>query len=140
MDISNQKRVAIDNLVRETAGKQPVVAMIGSRYSSKNGKYTCYQQYLLENGHTIFVNLSRDPMTAYLSKEPNKKAMAKQARRDAKAAKRAERKAAREEKKAEPAKVKAEPKKAEPKTEPKPKAARKVKTVKFDPKLPTVEA
>lgn len=131
------KREELDDIVRKAAKPNAVEAKLDSRYTYKDeGKvrWGAYERYLLSNGHTLYLNLQTKE--ASVSKEPDKFAQAKVAKREAKAAKRAAAKLAREEK----AKVKADAQKTEPKAEPKPKAAKRVKTVKFDPKLPTVEA
>lgn len=120
MTPSSQKQTAIDNLVREV-GKAAVVRMVGCRYT---GKWSHYQHYLLADGHTVYVNLDRDPMTATRSKEPNKRWMGLEAKREARQEKKLAKKA-----EAEAAK----------KVEPKAKRVRKSKpVVKFDKDLPTV--
>lgn len=67
---SPQKQHAIDELVRKTIGPSRAIAkMIGRRYGSD--KWSSYQQYLTTDGHTVFVNLDGDPVTAKLSDKPN---------------------------------------------------------------------
>jgi hypothetical protein len=43
--------------------------LIGRRYESK--KWSNYQQFLTDDGHTVFVNLDADPTTVKVSDKPN---------------------------------------------------------------------
>jgi hypothetical protein len=109
-----QKQHVIDELVRKAIGPNKAIAkMIGRRYG--NEKWSSYQQYLTEDGHTCFVNLDADPITVKVSDKPNAMHLARYKRQLKRAEDRLAKKAAKE------AKAKAEPK-AEPAT----KKAKKV--------------
>jgi hypothetical protein len=70
MALTPQKQHAIDELIRKAIGpKRAVVKMIGCRYDSK--KWSNYQHFLLDDGHTAFVNLDADPNTVYVSDKVN---------------------------------------------------------------------
>jgi hypothetical protein len=112
------KQKELDNVVRKLAQerKAAVEAELDRRLTYRDeGKvqWQAYARFLLSDGHTIYVNLRT--MEGKVSKEVDKFAQGKVAKREAKAAKRAEKKAAREAKKAS------------------------VPAVKFDPKAPTLE-
>jgi hypothetical protein len=108
------KQKELDNVVRKLAQerKAAVEAELDRRLTYRDeGKvqWQAYARFLLSDGHTIYVNLRT--MKGKVSKEVDKFAQGKVAKREAKAAKRAAAKLAREEKAkvkaAEPKKVKA---------------------------------
>lgn len=109
MALTPQKQHAIDELVRKAIGPQrAVVKMIGSRYNSK--KWSNYQFHLLDDGHTAFVNLDREPKTVYVSEKPNAMHFGRY-KRSQERAERLLAKKAEKEAKAKAKTVKAEPKK-----------------------------
>jgi len=109
MSLSPQKQAAVDAAVRKAIGpKAAVVKQIGCRYISK--KWGNYQQFLLDDGRTAFVNLDADPLTVKVSEKPNAMHFGRYKRSQERAEKRLAK-----------------------------KAAKAVKVVKFDPKLSTIE-
>ena len=102
----------------------------------KAASWGAYSRFLLSDGHTVYVNLRT--MEASVSKEVDKFAQGKVAKRLARQKKVADRKAAKEAKAAAKA---AEPtvKADKPAAEPKPKKAAKPKVVKYDKDIPTLE-
>lgn|SRR5487761_1340927 len=98
-----QKQKAIDELVRKAIGPTRAIAkMIGRRYGSD--KWSSYQQFLMEDGHTAFVNLDADPVTVKVSDKVNAMHYGRYKQAQERAEKRLAKKVAKE------AKVKAEPK------------------------------
>jgi|SRR5580704_3002023 hypothetical protein len=124
------KKKELDATARKLAleHKSPIIADLERRTSYRDeGKpqWHAYARFLLEDGHTIYVNLRT--MEGSVSAKPNKWAVAKHEKQVKKAAAREAAKAAKL--------IKAETKKAEPKAK-----AKTVKVVKYNPKLPTVPA
>lgn len=107
MALTPQKQRAIDELIRKAIGpKRAVVKVIGSRYNSK--KWSNYQFHPLDDGHTVFVNLDREPNTAYVSEKPNAMHFGRYKRSEEREERRLAKKVAKE---AKAKTVKAEPKK-----------------------------
>jgi hypothetical protein len=130
MALTPQKQHAVDELVRKAIGsKRAVVKMIGRREHSK--KWGNYQQFLTDDGYTAFVNLDADPMTVKVSEKPNAMHFGRYKRAQERAEKVLAKKATKE--------ANATAKAAEVKPSAKSKKARKVKIVKFDKSLPTLE-
>jgi hypothetical protein len=147
MGLSSQKQRAIDGLVRKAIGKQAVVKFLGGRYGST--KWSNYQHYLLDSGHTVFVNLDCSPITAHVSEQINRAHFRKYQNAQARAERKLARKAEMEQVKAQAKKVKA---KKPTKTVKKrmrdvetavlnrmAAAERPANVVAYDPKLQTVE-
>ena len=78
--------------------------MVGRRYG--NEKWSSYQQFLCEDGHTAFVNLDSDPTTVFVSEKPNAMHFSRYKRSLERAEKRLAKKSAKE---AEAKEAKAEP-------------------------------
>jgi hypothetical protein len=127
MGLTPQKQAAVDSAVRKAIGpKAAVVRQIGCRYDNK--KYGNYQQFLLDDGRTAFVNLDADPLTVKVSEKPNAMHFGRYKRAQERTEKLLAKKTAKE----------ADEK---PAREPKPKAAKKactVNVVKFDKDLRTL--
>ncbi len=104
MALTSQKQHAVDELVRKAIGPNRAIAKtIGRREHSK--KWSNYQQFLTEDGFTVFVNLDADPMTVKVSEKPNAMHLARYKRQLKRAEDILAKKAAKEEAKAERSKV-----------------------------------